>query len=175
VTGFRLSWLAGVALSTMVIGCGSTSTATSESGAPTTSGGSTQAPSQTAAPLTAQITLTGAINATLDLDAAESSCERTPSGLLSATFDGVLPGTEAGFTVLAPAGTGPLVAGDEVSVNTSLEFWHSDTSGTIAITMTGNTATGTVTGVIGGQTGSGVNGTVADLHVSASFSCPLQG
>jgi hypothetical protein len=94
---------------------------------------------------------------------------------LSATFDGVLPGTEAGLTVVDPPGTSSLVAGDQVSVDTSLEFWHSDTSGTTTITVRGTTATGMVTAVIAGQTGSGVNGTVPDLHVSASFSCPLQG
>jgi hypothetical protein len=175
MTGSRLSLLAGVAFSMMVIGCGSTSTATSQSGAPTTSGGSTQAPSQTAGSLTAQITLSGGLNGTLELDPVESQCQRLPSGLLSATFDGVLPGTEATFSVLAPAGTRPLVAGDEVGLDTSLDFWHSDTSGTIAITMTGNTATGMVTAVIAGNTGSGVSRTVADLHVSASFSCPVSG
>jgi hypothetical protein len=169
MTGSRLSWLAGVALSTMVIGCGSASTATSQP-----SKGSTQAPSQTPAPLTAQVTLTGGINGALALNATESNCRRLPSGVLSATFDGVLPGTEAGFTILAPAGTTRLVSGDAVSLDTSLDFWHSDTSVTVAITMKGTTATGMVTGVIAGSTGSGVDGTVAPVKVSASFSCPLQ-
>jgi hypothetical protein len=168
MTESRLVWLAGVALSTLVIGCGSTSTATSSS-AP-----ATQAPSQTPAPLTAQIMLTGGINGTLGLNAAASNCQRLPSGDLSATFDGVLPGTEAGFTVLAPAGTTTLVTGDAVSINTSNDFWHTDTNVKVVITMTTNSASGTVTGVMGGQTGSGVNGTVAPVNVSATFSCPLQ-
>jgi hypothetical protein len=154
----------------MVVGCGSTSTAASQS-----SGGSTQAPSQTAAPLTAQITVSGGMTGTLALNAAASNCQRLPSGLLSAAFDGVLPGTEAGFTVLAPAGTTPLDSGDDVSIDTSNDFWHTDTSGTIVITMTSTRATGMITGVIAGQTGSGVDGNVADVHVSATFSCPLQG
>lgn len=51
-----------------------------------------------------------------------------------------------------------------------------ETSGTITTRrLMANAATGIVTAVIAGQTGSGVNGMVADLHVSASFSCPLQG
>jgi hypothetical protein len=170
MTRFRHARLAGVALSTMVVGCGSTSTAASQS-----SGGATQAPSQTPAPLTAQIVLTGGINGTLALNATESDCQRLPSGLLSATFDGVLPGTEAGFTVLEPAGTTSLVSGDAVSLNTSNDFWHTDTSVKVVITMTANAASGTVTGDMGGQTGSGVDGTVADVHVSATFSCPLAG
>jgi hypothetical protein len=162
--------IAGVALSTMVIGCGSASTANSQS-----SGAATQAPSQTPAPLTAQIVLTGGINGTLTLNAAASNCQRLPSGVLSATFDGVLPGTEAGFTVLAPAGTTTLVSGDAVSINTNNDFWHTDTNVKVTITMTTNAASGTVTGVMGGQTGSGVDDTVAPVNVSASFSCPLGG
>jgi hypothetical protein len=168
MTGSRLSWLAGVALSTMVIGCGSASTATSSSAA------ATQAPSQTPAPLTAQIMLTGGITGTLTLNAAESNCQRLPTGVLSATFDGVLPGTEAGFTVLEPAGTITLTSGDAVSLNTNEDFWHTDTNVKVVITMTANAASGTVTGVMGGQTGSGVSGTVAPVNVSATFSCPLQ-
>jgi hypothetical protein len=168
MTGSRLSWLAGVGLATMVIGCGSASTEASQS-----SGGSTQAPSQTPVPLTAQVVLTGGINGTLALNAAASNCQRLPSGDLSATFDGVLPGTEAGFTVLEPAGTTTLVSGDAVSLNTNEDFWHTDTNVKVTITMTANAASGTVTGVMGGQTGSGVNGTVAPVNVSASFSCPL--
>jgi len=175
MTGSRLSWVAGVAFSTLMIGCGSTSTATSQSGSPTTSGGSTQPSPQAAGSLTAQITFSGGLSGTLDVNPTESQCQLLPSGLLSATFDGVVPGTEAAFTVLASAGTRPLVAGDEVSVDTSVDFWHNDTSGTIAVTMTGNTATGMITAVIAGNTGSGVTATVADLHVSASFSCPVPG
>ena len=174
MTNSRLCWLAGVAFSTTVIACGGASTATSQSGARAPSGGATQAPSQTPAPLTAQITLTGGINATLALNAAESNCQRLPTGVLSATFDGVLPGTEAGFTVLEPAGTTSLVSGDAVSLNTNNDFWHTDTSVTVVITMTANAASGTVTGVMGGQTGSGVSGTVPNINVSATFSCPLQ-
>jgi hypothetical protein len=169
MTGSRLSWLAGLGLATMMVGCGSASTDASQS-----SGGSTQAPSQTPVPLTAQVTLNGGINGTLALDATESNCERLPNGSLSATFDGVLPGTEAGFTVVAPAGTTMLTSGDTVSLNTNNDFWHTDTNVKVAITMTTNAASGTVTGVMGGQTGSGVNGTVAPVNVSASFSCPLQ-
>jgi hypothetical protein len=168
MTGSRLAWLAGAALSTMVIGCGSASTAPSQS-----SSGTTQAPSQTPVPLTAQVTITGGINGTLALNAAESNCQRLPSGLLSATFDGVLPGTEAGFTVLAPSGTTTLVSGDAVSINTNNDFWHTDTNVKVTVTMTTTAASGMVTGVMGGQTGSGVNGTVAPVNVSASFSCPL--
>jgi hypothetical protein len=169
MTGSRLAWLAGAALSTMVIGCGSASTAVSQS-----SGGATQAPSQTPVPLTAQVTITGGLNGTLALNVAESNCQRLPSGDLSATFDGVLPGTEAGFTILAPAGTTTLVSGDAVSINTNNDFWHTDTNVKVTITMTTNAASGMVTGVMGGQTGSGVNGTVAPVNVSATFSCPLQ-
>ncbi len=169
MTGSRLAWLAGAALSTMVIGCGSASTAVSQS-----SGGATQAPSQTPVPLTAQVTITGGLNGTLALNVAELNCQRLPSGDLSATFDGVLPGTEAGFTILAPAGTTTLVSGDAVSINTNNDFWHTDTNVKVTITMTTNAASGMVTGVMGGQTGSGVNGTVAPVNVSATFSCPLQ-
>jgi hypothetical protein len=168
MTGSRLFWVIGVAFSTLMIGCGSTSTATSQSGAPTSSGGLTQP-----TPLTAHITFSGGLSGTLDLDAAESQCQLQPSGSLSATFDGVVPGTEAAFSVLEPPGTRSLVAGDEVGVDTNLDFWHSDTSGTITITIKGKVATGIVTAVIAGQTGSGVTGTVADLDVSASFSCPV--
>jgi hypothetical protein len=170
MTRGRLSWVAGVAFATLMIGCGSTSTATSQSGTPTASSGSTQ-PS----PLTAQITFSGGLSGTLDLNVAESQCQLLPSGQLSATFDGVVPGTEAGFNIVEPIGTSSLVAGDEVGVNTNLDFWHSDTGGTVTITKTGDTATGMVTADIAGQTGSGVNGTVAPLHVSATFSCPVQG
>jgi hypothetical protein len=146
MTGSRLAWLAGAALSTMVIGCGSASTAPSQS-----SGGATQAPSQTPVPLTAQVTITGGLNGTLALNVAESNCQRLPSGDLSATFDGVLPGTEAGFTILAPAGTTTLVSGDAVSINTNNDFWHTDTNVKVTITMTTNAASGMVTGVMGGQ------------------------
>jgi hypothetical protein len=173
MTGRRFTWVAGAAFSTLLIGCGSPSTASSQSGAPTTPGGSTQPPPQATAALSAQITVSGGLNGTLDVNPLESQCQLLPSGSLSATFDGVLPGTEAGFSVLEPAGAHSLVAGDEVGVDTSVDFWHSDTSGTAAITITGHTATGMVTAVIAGQTGSGVNGTVADLHVSASFTCPV--
>jgi hypothetical protein len=174
MTGPRLSLLVGVAFSTMVIACGSTSTVSTPSAAPTTSGGSTQAPSQAPVPLTAQVTMTGAINGTLAVDTTDSHCEILPSGSLSASFDGVLPGTEAGFSVTDPPGTETPI-GEQVSVNTNFQFWHSDTSGTVTIKVTGNTATGTVTALIAGQTGSGVNGTVAPLHVSASFTCPVSG
>jgi hypothetical protein len=166
--GSRSAWLAGVAVSTLVIGCGSASTAPTRS-----SSGATQAPSQTPAALTAQIVLTGGINGTLALNAAESNCQRLPTGVLSATFDGVLPGTEAGFTVLEPAGTTTLASGDAVSLNTNNDFWHTDTNVKVVITMTTNAASGMVTGVMGGQTGSGVDNAVAPVNVSASFSCPL--
>jgi hypothetical protein len=158
----------------MVIACGSASTATSQSGSRATSGDSTPTPAQTPVPLTAQVTMSGAINGTLVVDAADSHCDMQPGGSLSATFDGVLPGTEAGFSVLDPPGTETPI-GEDVSVNTNNDFWHSDTSGTVTIKVTGNTATGTVTALIAGQTGSGVNGTVAPLHVSATFTCPLSG
>jgi hypothetical protein len=118
---------------------------------------------------------TGGLTGTLALNAAESSCQLLPSGSLSATFDGVVPGSEAGVTILEPPGTNTLTAGDEVGVDTSVNFWHSDTSGTVTITVTGKTATGMVTADMTGQTGSGVSGTVADLHMTGSFSCPLQG
>ena len=111
----------------------------------------------------------------MTLNPVELHCQILPSGLLSATFDGVVPGTEAGFNVLEAPGTHSLVAGDQVGVDTSLDFWYSDTSGTITITVMGNTATGMATAVIAGQTGSGVNGNVGNLHVSASFSCRVQG
>jgi hypothetical protein len=175
MTGSRVYWFAAVALATFLIGCGSAPTATSQSGAPSTAGGSAQPPAQAASPLTADVTFSGGLSGTLALNTVESHCELLPSGQLSATFDGVVPGSEAGFNVLEPPGTNSLVAGDEVGVNTSVDFWHSDTSGTATITVAGNTATGMVTAVIAGQTGSGVNGTVADLHVSASFSCPVSG
>lgn len=165
-------WVAAAAFAMTLIGCGSASSATSQSGAPTSSS-STQ-PSPQAALLTADITFSGGLSGTLALNAAESHCRLLPSGDLSATFDGVVPGSEAGFNVLDPPGTNALLAGgDEVGVDTSVNFWHSDTSGTAAITVTGNSATGMVTAVIAGSTGSGVNGTVADLHVTASFSCPV--
>lgn len=172
MTERRLAWFAAVVFSTILVGCGSTSTTTSQSGGPTPSTGSTN-PTSTPAALTAQIALTGGVNATLDLNPAESNCQILPTGLLSATFDGVLPGTEAGFTILGSAGTHPFLAGsDAVSLNTNLDFWHTDTSGTVTITIAGNTATGMVTGVIAGYTGSGVDKNVNPVHVSASFSCP---
>jgi len=172
MTGSRASWLAGVAVSMTVIACGGTSTASSLSGPP--SGGSTPTPAQTPVPLTAQVTMSGAINGTLAVDTTTSHCEILPSGSLSASFDGVLPGTEAGFSVPDPPGTETPI-GEDVSVNTNFQFWHSDTSGTVTIKVTGNTATGTVAALIAGQAGSGVNGTVAPIHVSASFTCPLSG
>lgn len=174
VTRYRLSWVAAAVFTTVLIGCGSTSTAPSQSGGTTPSGGSTSQPAQTPAPFTAQIVFSGALTGTLALNAAESSCELLPSGSFMGTFDGVVPGSEAGFTILEPPGTNTLTAGDEVGLDTSINFWHSDISGTVTITVTGKTATGMVTADIAGQTGSGVSGTVADLHVTGSFSCPLQ-
>jgi hypothetical protein len=174
MTGSRLSLLAGAAFSMTVIACGSVSTTSTQSGAPETAVGSTQTPSQTPVPLTAHVTMTGAINGTLAIDTTDSYCEILPSGNVSASFDGVLPGTEAGFSVLEPPGTETPI-GDQVSVNTNFQFWHNDASGTVTIKVTGNTATGTVSALIAGQTGSGVNGSVAPLHVSASFTCPVSG
>ncbi len=173
MTGSRVYWVAAVLSSTLLIGCGSTSTANSQSGGSATSG-SAQPSLQATTPLTADIAFSGGLSGTLALNSAESNCQLLPSGTLSATFDGVVPGSEAAFNVLEPPGTKTLLAGgDEVGVDTSVDFWHSDTSGTAAITVTGNTATGMVTAVIAGSTGSGVNATVPDLHVTASFSCPV--
>ena len=172
MTGCRLAWFAAIMFSTILVGCGSTTT-TSQSGGPTPSSGSTNQAS-TPAPLVAQVTLTGGITGTLAVNTAESNCQILPSGALSATFDGVLPGTEAGFSILETAGTHPFLAGsDALSLNTNLDFWHSDQSGTVMVTITGNTASGTVTGVIAGQTGSGVDENVNPVHVSASFRCPV--
>jgi hypothetical protein len=93
--------------------------------------------------------------------------------LFSATFNGVLPGPEAALAVLAPIGTRPLIAGDAVTLDASADAWNNDTSGTIVITMKGETATGMVSVVIGGGSNSGAIGTVADLHVSALFTCAV--
>ncbi len=173
MTSYRLSWVLAAVFSTILIGCGSTSTAASQSGGTTPSGAATSQPSQTPTPLTAQIMFSGGLSGTLQLNRAELSCQLLPSGALSATFDGVVPGSEAGFNILEPPGTNSLTAGDEVGVDTNITFWHSDLSGTVTISVTGKTATGMVTADIAGQIGSGVSGTVPELHVTASFSCPV--
>lgn len=167
MTGPRLAFVAALALGVIAAGCGSTSPAPSQSDRRAATGAAT---SQTAVAPQAQIAFTGGESGTLNVDPAQSECQLLPTGAFTAQFDGVLPGTQAAFTVNVPTGTHALQVGsDDAVLDTNGDSWAYVTSGTAAITITDQTATGMIDAVIEDATTSGV----AALHVSASFTCGL--
>jgi hypothetical protein len=62
-----------------------------------------------------------------------------------------------------------------VTLDEAADSWNTDTGGNLTITLTGQTVTGNVSATLTGAPNGTATGTVANLQVSGSWTCPATG